>query len=706
MRHIYLWDAVGYGSTDYVNRLKSGKIFYERPFGSLGSTEATLDFWCETEEEAFTTFSKGLKVKITDDAVSGDRLDGQNLFVGYVDRHNWREDTKTVRVTLKDALYFAKDKPIGPVTFVEQKLSQIISWLADKVDLGLRLLPDTGRIDPSITYAFFDDTTIGQVLDSIARDLGGKLYLAAGREPHVLVVEYACLYEDYEAVPVQEITLDDVKDVNIDYPPREANVFEVKCKSKSLITTKVFEGASYDNPFNVPVGGIGSDEEHCIRFDRPVIYVDEIKFDADPNLEFDNAVWESNFADGDVSRNLLNPYEAKIKIDNSTAVEGYVWVFWIKGRAVKEDEVVETQDNSGTSIERRWSITSDLITAPSASSSGQDWNKRRVAWEAARRNQQFSLKSVNNFVPFFGPRASISGLADYIIDVNGAVFAIERLTVDLDSGRWDIHGSGDRSEYISIGGGGRKIIPSVPPGEEPPEYERTVESITVKAKISNISGGNAEVFIRWRGLLGSYSTWEPVDEYTATGEHSRTYTGTLSIVGQPVANLYIQIKVVLPKASVGPTILEWLKVYVNDIQYAYETVEDFTEQMSPDSSNIEIGESGGITFVQAYAVGDGEYITTSFIEKQKPPVIIPPVQTGIFGALVHVGEISFPGDSLSGIVQEVFHNKDLDPAKYVVSFFRVFEESPTSGHLAVGPRVIEQKRNSIKVEFFGEEKST
>ena len=435
MRHIYLWNGSAYGG-DIINRLQSGHIQYSRPFG-LGYTEATLVFQASSEAAAYAEFPKGLKVKIIDDSLTGSRYDGTTLLVGYVDRTAWNESTKTVRITLKDYLYLSLDRKVGPVGFISKQVSDMIAWVASQAGVSVLYRP-ASRYEPTIPYHFFEEETVQSILSTIAMDLGGKMYCSVS-EPHVLVVEYGCLYSSYSPTALTSIDLNDVEDFDIDMPARQPNVFECEGKNKSLKSGIVFESANYENPWTIPAGGIGVTNDHFIEFDRAVVYIDEMVFDADAGITFDETVWASNFVDNDISKPLKNPYKAKIKITAST--EGDVWKFRLKGRAVHEDKQVVTKDNSGSGIKRNWKHTSDMLY----DSSAVTWLSRRVTWEAAKKGDSFSFAIISGKYPFFGPHTSVS--PDYIINVSGAYVAITDMTLELGSGKLNVQGIGDRSGY-------------------------------------------------------------------------------------------------------------------------------------------------------------------------------------------------------------------------------------------------------------------
>ncbi|NLT46006.1 MAG: hypothetical protein GXX80_10930, partial [Thermotogaceae bacterium] len=468
MRHIYLWTGATYGS-DIVSRLESGTVQFSRPFG-LGYTEASLVFQSASEAAAYAEFPKGLKVKITEDTLTGDRYDGTTLLVGYVDRRAWNEATKTVRVVLKDRLYLSLDKKVGPVSFINKYLSEIIDWVAGEIGITALHLPSSAY-DPLINYHYWEEATVQTILNEIAGDLGGKLYCSIS-EPHVLVVEYGCLYDSYVATPLLTLDLNDVDDFSVDYPARQPNVFEVEGTRKKLVYGILFEGANTNNPWTITTDGVGVTNDHYIEFENNVVYVDEVVFDADSGIEFDETVWAANFIDGDDSNPLINPRRAKIKITASS--EGEVWSFQIKGRAVHEDKQVETKDDSGSDPQRHWKLVSNMVFNDSDGS--WSWLKRRVSWEAAKPGDEFSFGIVSGKFPFFGPHVSTS--PDYIMEVSGANIAITDMTLNLATGKTQVHGVGDRSGYDPLITDGYEdvtsplipIIPDIPPlgdGEAP-----------------------------------------------------------------------------------------------------------------------------------------------------------------------------------------------------------------------------------------------
>ena len=239
--------------------------------------------------------------------------------------------------------------------------------------------------------------------------------------------------------------------------------------------------------------------------------------------------------------------------------------------------------------------------------------------------------------------------------------------------------------------------------------DTTIRSVRIDAEVEDVTD-TVNVYVRYKGLVGSYSEWYLFDSYTyGDGEYSNTIEDSevLPLIGQSLANLYLDVKFELPADAVDKTKLRWFKLWVNSFQFTYDSEETFAESMSEESENVEIGSdiaSPGLPYVRSDTLEvTAKYIVTQFFEKEDEIIINPPVQEGVFGVLVHVGEVYFPGDDISNAVQEVFHHKDMDPAKYCIIIGETIEEEQLGVmHYKKGPRVVQQKRDSVIFELFAE----
>lgn len=235
-----------------------------------------------------------------------------------------------------------------------------------------------------------------------------------------------------------------------------------------------------------------------------------------------------------------------------------------------------------------------------------------------------------------------------------------------------------------------------------------IRSLRIDAEVEDVTD-TVNVYVRYKGLVGSYSEWYLFDSYTyGDGEYSNTIEDSevLPLIGQSLANLYLDVKFELPADAVDKTKLRWFTLWINNTSYEFATEDAFTDNMSAESENIEIGTdiaSPGEAYVRSDTLEvTGIYIVGMFFEK-KEVIINPPVENGVFGVLIHVGEVYFPGDDISNAVQEVYHNKDIDPDKYVIIIGETIEEEQLGVmYYKKGPRVVQQKRDSVVFELYAD----
>ena len=234
-------------------------------------------------------------------------------------------------------------------------------------------------------------------------------------------------------------------------------------------------------------------------------------------------------------------------------------------------------------------------------------------------------------------------------------------------------------------------------------------SVRIDAKIEDATD-TVNVYVRWKGLVGSYSEWYLFDSYTyGDGEYSNEIDDaeTLPLIGQSMANLFIDVKFELPSDAIDKTKLRWFVLWINSAQFIFDSEADFRDNMSSDSQDVEIGSdiaSPGDPYVRPddFEI-TGIYIMSNFIEKERTVIVNPPVENGVFGVLIHVGEVYFPGDDISNAVQEVFHNKNIDPERYCIIIGETIEEEQLGAMCyKKGPRVVQQKRDSVIFELFAE----
>jgi len=237
----------------------------------------------------------------------------------------------------------------------------------------------------------------------------------------------------------------------------------------------------------------------------------------------------------------------------------------------------------------------------------------------------------------------------------------------------------------------------------------TINSVRIDAEVEDVAD-TVNVYVRWKGLVGSYSDWYLFDSYTyGDGEYSNIIDDAeiLPLIGQSMANLFIDVKFELPSDAVDKTKLRWFTLWINNFQFLFDSEADFQDNMSENSQDVEIGTdiaSPGLPYVRPddFEI-TGIYIMSNFIEKTETVIVNPPVENGIYGVLIHVGEVHFPGEDIEGAVQEVIHDKNIDPTKYAVILGQPIEEEQLgAAFIQRGPRVVEKKRDSIVFEFYGE----
>lgn len=235
-----------------------------------------------------------------------------------------------------------------------------------------------------------------------------------------------------------------------------------------------------------------------------------------------------------------------------------------------------------------------------------------------------------------------------------------------------------------------------------------IRSVRIDAEVEDVTD-TVNVYVRHKGLVGSYSEWYLFDSYTyGDGEYTNTIEDSevLPLIGQSLANLYLDVKFELPADAVDKTKLRWFTLWINNTSYEFATEDAFTDNMSAESENIEIGTdiaSPGEAYVRSDTLEvTGIYIVGMFFEKEEV-IINPPAENGVFGVLIHVGEVYFPGDAIENVVQEVYHNKDIDPEKYVIIIGETIEEEQLGVmHYKKGPRVVQQKRDSVVFELYAD----
>jgi len=131
------------GWEDITDMLESGRLSYQRAFSTFCGSEAVLDIHESDEATAFAKYAKKSVIRISQtERAEKNFLDSDVLLYGTIERHSWNEDTKSVRVTVKDLLYTKVERKIAGFLFVGKTVTEIITIIAAELDVNVVYTPN------------------------------------------------------------------------------------------------------------------------------------------------------------------------------------------------------------------------------------------------------------------------------------------------------------------------------------------------------------------------------------------------------------------------------------------------------------------------------------------------------------------------------------------------------------------------------------
>lgn len=435
------------GFVNYTDQaLLGSRVKFDRGEGAIGHTEVIIDFLDTID------VSRGDTLKITTKF-------GYELFFT-VEKIN-TSDQKRIRVVGKDKIYFQKDKPLPAVVFVDVKLSEIFSWVATNGGFSGYDITPFNASDPDVPFYYIEEgTKLGKVLEEIAEAIQGTIFSAVTHEAsegNRLVFNVACL-KPFNNMALMSLTADQLESDEISDLPRQHNQFTLKFKKKTQIPdTLVFRGASLDDTFDVPAAGYPEDSEdsYYAEFANPVISITDHSFDG-YNCYIDQATWQSNFEESGVNYGLLSdPFKFKLRFEADDSYGGTIYDFRMYGNAIKEDEMTETLDVSGTDYAKEKEYQNDLI------STNLNWHKYFLTWVTSRTCEERKITVVDpnvNFVTlmtlFYG---GFGNQDNRVIDIDGKKMTVENATWSIAKEKWELSGRKTRtstaySGYIEVQG--------------------------------------------------------------------------------------------------------------------------------------------------------------------------------------------------------------------------------------------------------------
>lgn len=418
----------GVDQTDYY---LSGRVKFDRPEGAIGHTEIILDF-----HKAVTVARKD-ELEIT--------KNGKTMYC-IVEKITNTKNTNQKRVVAKDYIYFKKDMPLPAVVFVDVHLSDICAWFVSQGIFDAYSIVPSGYVNPVVPFYFIEeDTKLSEVLKDIAQSIQGRVFtdvtdpVYKGKK---IRFQFAAL-KTYDDTPLMAITEDQWESHEISDLPRQHNAFTLKFKKKSQIQDSlVFRGASYEDTYEVPNGGYPTgDDQYFAEFENPVIAVTDHSFDS-REVVIDQTTWRNNLLVPDPSDanygTLKDPFKMELKFLCNSSIGGTVYDFRIYGTAIKQDEMTETIDISGTDFKKEKEISSELISTDS------DWHRKTIAWLAAKKIEKQTLTVVDpsvNFVDMMAVNAGpLNNIDNTIVDVDGIKVDVNSATWTFEKNTWNLSG--------------------------------------------------------------------------------------------------------------------------------------------------------------------------------------------------------------------------------------------------------------------------
>lgn len=433
---IYIDSGSGY--VERTDLFLRGRVKFDRAEGEIGHTEAVVDF-----HDGFTA-ARGNILKIEK---------GTEEIYLTVEKMVTNE-RKNRRVVAKDKLYFIKDKPLPAAVFVNVNLGDILTWVADQGGFADVSITPTGTSNPAIPFYYVEeDTKIGDLIGDIAEAIQGSVFCAVddvATEGNELRFNPACL-KTFNNTSLMSLTADQLGSDEISDLPRQHNQFTLKFKNKKQIPdTLVFRGASYDDTFEVPADGYPEDSEdsYYAEFENPVISITSHSFDG-YNCYIDQTTWRSNIDGGTDYGDLLDPFKFKLKFGSDGSSGGTIYDFRIYGNAIKEDQITETLDISGSDYAKIKEYSSELVT------SDNDWHKKFIAWVTSKSYEKRSITVVDpeaDFTQFISLMYGTGAVMDNrVIDIDGVKMTVASATYDMAKNMWQLEGYKTRTSTTYSG---------------------------------------------------------------------------------------------------------------------------------------------------------------------------------------------------------------------------------------------------------------
>lgn len=560
------------GWEDITDMLESGRLSYQRAFSTFCGSEAVLDIHESDEATAFAKYAKKSVIRISQtERAEKNFLDSDVLLYGTIERHSWNEDTKSVRVTVKDLLYTKVERKIDGFLFVGKTVTEIMTIIAAELDVNVVYTPNASGswVNPLVPYYYIqNDVTYKEILSHIAESIGGRIYCSPGLSTATMVVEAGCLVADtsvYDPTPYLSLTADEAVNITFEYPPREHNAWTVKCFSKTVKTDTLYL-ATIDNEFVIPSSGVGTgDDLHYIEFDMPVLKIiaNNIDFTGCPDVAFDSAVYNSNFVDDNPAGYLKNPLRMQIRFTNTSGFERSLLYWNMKIQGVDEQNVeVSIDDSLVDGYKNEYTLQSDIIVEDSS------WNTRRLNWEKAFPQEELQFTIVDPAkIPLIGAWDGTYSDPDYTIDYDGAKIVPERLGYSIDKRTWEIGGRADRAAFDS------SVVDSTTThgGSVPAAPEITIaETPDVPTLSSEVRADNKVYLLVTVAEIGSYE----VDIYNSTLESQagiiRAEGGTSPFIVAFRANESESYKV-RARISTATAVSEWSEWSTNHTTCSAET---------------------------------------------------------------------------------------------------------------------------------------
>jgi len=509
------------GWLDVTAKLKSGRLSYSREFSTFGSSEAVLDIYESDESTAYTNYPKKGIIRVSQTERAGQGFyDADVLLYGIIERHSWSEDSKSVRVTVKDQMYSKVQRKTDGLLFVGKTVTEIMAIIAAELDVSITYTPNASGsyTNPTVPYYYIKaEISYKEILTKIAEATGGRIYCSAGIATPTIVFEAGCLVADtsvYDPTPYLSLTADQAVNINIEYPPREYNAWTVDCFSKTVKTDTLYL-ATVDNEFSIPPEGIGAgDDAHYIEFEMPVLKIIEnnLDFTGCPDVTFDATTYNANFIDDNPAGYLKNPLRVQVKFTNTSGFDRNLLYWNMKIQGVDEQKVeVSIDDSSSDDYKNEYKLQSDIIVE------NGDWNTRRLNWEKAFPQEELSFTIVDpSEIPLIGSWDGTHSDPNYTVDYDGAKIVPERLGYSIDRMTWEISGRADRTAFDSSVYGDKTTHGVPVPAAPEITIEDTPDSPTLS---SEVRADNRVYLLITIADAGSYE----VDIYNNTRESQQGF---------------------------------------------------------------------------------------------------------------------------------------------------------------------------------------